>query len=216
MPYPDPQRAELVASSLRRGLAVHDDQFDALYPAWAREPSRIHWTPVAVAVRAAELLVVRPGQRVLDVGSGAGKLCQIGALTSNGRFHGVEQRPHLVTLAREVAGQLGADGAEFAHGNMKAIDWRGFDSFYLYNPFFENQVGVIDPVDDTVPLERTLQDDYVTFVRAQLAAAPAGTRVVTYHGFGGTLPLGYFRMLHEKRGNGHLELWLKGPHVLDA
>ncbi len=205
-----------IAVCLRQGLPLENAQFDALYPSWAQAPSRIHWTPVEVARRAAELLVVHPGLRVLDVGAGAGKFCIVGALTTSGDFHGIEQRPHLVTLAQETARRLRVLTAHFQLGNMRDVDWRAFQGFYLYNPFFENHVGVIDPVDDTVELDLALFSHYIHFVRAQLALAELGTRVVTFHGFGGELPAGYEREVYEKCGNGQLELWVKTAQAAHA
>ena len=44
----------------------------------------MHWTPVHVARRAAQFLVTGPETRVLDVGSGPGKFCLVGALATQG------------------------------------------------------------------------------------------------------------------------------------
>src|SRR5689334_18357566 len=95
-----------------------DDGFDALFPEWARRVSRGNFTPLAIARRAVALLCDRPGMRVLDVGSGVGKVCLVGALTSDARFHGVEQRPHFVAAACAAAAQLGlSERATFACGD---------------------------------------------------------------------------------------------------
>jgi len=39
----------------------------------------------------------------------------------------------------------------------------------------------------------------------------AGTRVVTYHGFGGKLPAGYALASREPAGGDALELWIRQP-----
>ena len=57
---------------LRSNLILEDEAFNTIYPEEIRKLSRKHWTPVAVAKMAAEFLVVRPGIKVLDIGSGAG------------------------------------------------------------------------------------------------------------------------------------------------
>jgi precorrin-6B methylase 2 len=200
---------EIVAATLRKGLPLRDAQFDALYPPWARRPGRIHWTPVEVARRAAQLLVTHPGTRVLDVGAGVGKFCMVAALTTPGVFYGIEQRRHLVKLAKEIAAQLGISNARFLPGNMTTLDWRSFDAFYLYNPFSENIPGLLDPIDETVELKGSLYARYIEFVREQLAMTGVGTRVVTFHGYGGGLPPAYEMVSDERCGNGHLELWVK-------
>jgi len=61
-----------VLARLRAGELVDDAAFDELFPPWARALSRVHFTPVRAAVRAAAWLAARPGARVLDVGAGAG------------------------------------------------------------------------------------------------------------------------------------------------
>ena len=101
----------------------------------------------AVALRAAELLVAKPGALILDVGSGAGKFCIVGALATDAGFVGIEQRPHLVDAASMLAMGLGAQRARFLAGDAFDADWRQFDGIYLFNPFQEHigdDAGVID------------------------------------------------------------------------
>jgi hypothetical protein len=46
-------------------------------------------------------------------------------------------------------------------------------------------------------------------VRERLHRARRGTRVVTYHGFGGDLPPSYRLELEEEAGTERIELWVK-------
>jgi hypothetical protein len=55
---------------------------------------------------------------------------------------------------------------------------------------------------------------YIRFTRAQLAATPVGTRVVTYHGYGGQMPPGFRCARREGRGSDFVELWIKEPTAL--
>jgi len=200
---------EAVRTRLRGGLPLDDHEFDRLYPDWVRALSEVHWTPVSVARRAAELLVTHPGTRVLDMGSGVGKFCLVGALTTAGVFYGIEQRFHFVRVARATALTLGLKSARFLHGNLLALDWSGFHAFYLFNPFAENLASVMAGIDATVDLSIDLFHAYVRFVRQQLHQAGRGTRVVTYHGFGGEMPPSYRLELEEESGTERLELWIK-------
>jgi SAM-dependent methyltransferase len=195
-----------LGARLRKGLDLADDDFDVLYPNWARDLSRIHWTPVAVAHRAATLLVARPGTRVLDVGSGVGKFAIVGSLATEGVFCGIEQIRTFVEVARATAKNVGTKTAQFLHGNMMTLDWSTFDAFYLYNPFLESLERPEDPTD----VEPELVRAYVQFVRERLHVAAPGTRVVTYHGFGGALPRCYQLEVQEPCGTDVLELWVKG------
>jgi SAM-dependent methyltransferase len=200
---------ENVGARLRSGLPLDDDDFDELYPPWAREHSAVHWTPVDVARRAAELLVVRPGTRVLDVGSGVGKFCLVGALSMPGIFYGIEQRFHFVKVAHDAAERLGLRRARFLHGNMLDVEWSGFDAFYLYNPFAENIATMSEAIDTTVERTPQLFRSYVHGVRDRLQLARRGTRVVTYHGFGGEMPSEYGLEHEEHIGTECIELWVK-------
>lgn len=200
-----------IAARLRRGLDLDDGEFDHLYPEWGRRLSTVHWTPVAIARRAAQWLVARPGTRVLDVGSGVGKFALIGSLVTDGVFYGIEQRRHFVDVAQAAARGMGAKRAHFLHGNMMTLDWGMFDAFYLYNPFFDD-LHAFNPYTPTDHDKVNLTLAHVEFVQRHLLRARVGTRVVTYHGFGGVLPPCY--QLYPQSGTPmeELKLWMRvGP-----
>src|SRR5436190_1584249 len=105
-----------VTAALRRGELVYDRVFDDVFPWEARRASSVHWTPVEVAVRAAQLLTEGVAEPViLDVGAGIGKFCTIAAATVEGIVRGVEHRKHFVEISRRAAAKLGVT-CEFAHG----------------------------------------------------------------------------------------------------
>ncbi len=196
--------------SLRlRERFLADAEFDEVYPASLRAVSASFWTPVSVALRAADLLARGPATRVLDVGSGAGKLCIVGAAATGALFTGVEHRGHLVQAAREAARRWGADSAQFVHGTLDTVDVQSFDAIYFYNPFEENLWSCHGHIDRTVALSRERFRADVALAEELLGKARAGTRVVTYHGFGGEMPSGYRRALREAVHTDFLELWVK-------
>lgn len=192
--------------------AATDAEFDRIYPDWAREKSRQHWTPLAVVHRAVELLASgRREARILDVGAGAGKFCIAGALASRAWFTGIEQRPHLCALSRELAGRHGADRARFLCGDLSDVDWRDFDAIYLFNPFEEHR-SPFCRIDDSIQPSRETYARYVGAVEERLERMPIGTRLVTYHGFGGRVPGGFTRFPARPlppEATGPLELWVK-------
>src|SRR5262249_46630247 len=129
--------AKALAEVLGRGRAVADFRFDALYPPEIRKHSRVHFTPVAVALKVREWLGPEPSVRLLDVGSGCGKFCLVFAASGPGRVTGVEQRLHLHEAAERAAVDLGLANVSFVCGRMEDLDWRSFNVFYFFNPFYE-------------------------------------------------------------------------------
>jgi hypothetical protein len=209
---PDDERLESVFRALRAQQPVDDDFFDRIYPAWARDLSRIHWTQVQVVKRAVELLVANTRQedkaRILDVGSGAGKFCLVGASISRARFHGIEQRARFVDLCQHLVRRYHVRKTTFHLGNMLEFDWSCANAIYLFNPFQEHRTPS-QGIDDSIELRREYFDQYVNAVRRKLRRMSTGTRVVTYFGFGGSFPGSYERILSEFCHRGPLELWMK-------
>jgi SAM-dependent methyltransferase len=199
-----------VAAALKAGSEVSDRHFDQVYPPSLRLLSREHWTPVRVARKAAQLFLEAEATSILDVGSGPGKFCIVGALTTSLAFAGVERRRFLVDAARAAAARLGVRGVRFSQGNVVDFDFEGYDGFYLFNPFFE-QVGGrrVIPIDGEVGHSRRLYQVYVRTIERKLAEARPGSAVVTYHGFGGIMPLDYHQVAQERAGKDPLVLWKK-------
>ncbi len=206
---PIPDGAAAAVDAIRRGLPAADEDFDQLFAPAFQRVSRRFWTPVAVATAAARMLVTRRTTRVLDVGAGVGKLCLVGALSTAASFTGVERRGALVDVARGVAERLGLRGATFLHGEIEAIDWGAYDALYLFNPFEENLYQPTEQLDQSVPLSDERFERDIAVVEQALAAARIGTRVVTYHGFGGRIPSGYRLVEEATAGSDRLRLWVR-------
>ncbi|HEX9793864.1 MAG TPA: methyltransferase domain-containing protein [Planctomycetota bacterium] len=70
---------------------------------------------------------VRPGERVLDLGSGAGKICFIASqvVGAAGRVIGVDMTSEMLDLARrfqpEIATSIGFDNVEFRRGRIEDL-----------------------------------------------------------------------------------------------
>ena len=77
--------------------------FNSVYPPHIREVAQKHWTPLEVAMKAADYLASSPGTKVLDIGSGSGKFCFTAAnFHPDTQFYGVEQRKELVDLCNNL------------------------------------------------------------------------------------------------------------------
>ncbi|HEU4731424.1 MAG TPA: class I SAM-dependent methyltransferase [Kofleriaceae bacterium] len=187
-----------------------DAGFDDQLPVSLQPKSPVHFTPVEVARQAASLLAPEPGMTVLDVGAGVGKFCIAAALAQPAvKFVGVEQRPHLVQIANRLARVWGLSNARFVHADALHLDWSRFDAFYFFNPFGEHLFTSALVLDRTIELTPSTFLLYVTAVHERLARARPGTRVVTYHGYGGPPPASYELIRDEAVGTDRLALWIK-------
>jgi SAM-dependent methyltransferase len=202
-----PEVARLKPSISR--LLVSDLEFDRIYDEESRERSVQHWTPIGVAQRAAALLTEAGATRILDVGSGVGKFCIIGALSTRADFVGVERRSRLVAMARGAASQLGASRATFVHANIDGFSVDGFNGIYLYNPFYEQISDQLVQIDEDLERSLATYRHFVSVTTYMLAALPAATVVVTFHGFGGQMPSEFELLREEPAANDWLEVWVK-------
>ena len=198
-----------IEAHLRGGQVVVDSVFDDVYPLEMRAVSSSFWTPVCVAVRAADLLVHGKSNRILDVGSGIGKFCIVGGASTRAAFVGVEQRPYFVRVAEEARRRLGVQSAQFIEGSFDDVDVTDFDGIYFFNPFEENLWGAAAQLDHTVELSEARYHADIEAAKSMLSRARVGTRVVTYHGFGGDLPPSYELVLSEPIRTDKLDLWIK-------
>ena len=208
---------EEISSRLRAGEFVVDADFDAWLPDSVRSPSARFWTQVGVAIRVSRWLQACGAASVLDVGSGAGKFCVVGALSSRMSFTGLEQRDHLVDAADALAGRFGVSGrTRFVRGELGAVDFTQFDALYFYNPFGENAFPPSDWLDDTVEVSRARLARDVEIVERSLARMPVGSHLTTYNGCGARVP-DSFELVHAKMaGLNLLRLWRKARESHDG
>lgn len=203
----DGDAVRTIRDAIRWSVPVADRDFDRLYPERIRAMSVVHWTPVAIALRAARWLAPERGMRVLDVGAGAGKLCCIGALSTEARWVGVERDATLVNAADVVARRLAlGDRVQFTCGDMATVEWKDFDSLYFYNPF---EMIVFGAIPAELPHRWTLFGNEIERVCSALADLPSETRIVTYLGYGGDMPSGYALIEAQRVAGGQLALWIK-------
>lgn len=191
-------------TDLRSDLA-----FDSIYDNATRDLSLQHWTPVRVAARAAWLLTQHGATRILDVGSGVGKFCLVGAQITEASFVGVERRGHLVDIARGAAARLEISRVTFVHANIDTFSFEGFDGIYLYNPFYEQIGEYLDPIGPDLERSAVVFRHYVHSTVEKLRGLASPVVVVTYHGFGGIMPPEFTLVADEPAGNDRLEVWSK-------
>jgi SAM-dependent methyltransferase len=156
-----------------------DAAFNGLYPFSIQILARSHWTPLNVAIKAANFLAVEANVRILDIGSGVGKFCLAAAShTPKAFYYGVEQRKNLIKYAETAKRVLQLENVSFIHGNFTQMDLKKYDHFYFYNSFFENLAGT-DKIDDSIDYSGELFNYYNRYLFKQLEQKPKGTRVCT-------------------------------------
>jgi len=184
-----------------------DLNFNSLYPKPIQDAAEKHWTRIEVAKKASAFLAISAEEKVLDIGSGAGKFCLVAAHEHPLiNFYGVEQRQNLVDLSTELAEKLALHNVVFYCDNICNIDFEKYDHFYFYNSFYENMPGT-QKIDLSIKYSEDLYDFYNRYLYKQLKKKPAGTRLVTYHSFGREIPPGY-EVVHTDY-NEFLKFWMK-------
>jgi SAM-dependent methyltransferase len=205
----DDIRRDMLAS-LAADHLVTDVAFDHLYPEHIRKLSERFWTPIDIARRAARLFAAHNARRVLDVGAGVGKFCIVSALTADLELTGIEHREGLVAIADGILRAFSIPRVHMRHASLEDVDLDAYDGFYLYNPFDVVGFASTEWIGPTIPLKSERAERDVERIEAHLAHARPGTCMVTFHGFGGTVPPGWIHLAEETRGAAFLRLWVRG------
>ncbi len=162
---------------------------------------------MGIARKAAQFLADEPGKKILDIGSGVGKFCLIGAhYNPHAQFYGVEQRQELYSCALAVKEATRISNAEFIHGNFTQLDLEAYDGFYFYNAFFEN-LDDQDRIDHLIDYSTSLYIYYCRYLYKALYNKPSGTRLVTFHSLEDEIPPGY--QLVDASVDSLLKMWVK-------
>ncbi|MNJ98996.1 hypothetical protein D3C87_167670 [compost metagenome] len=186
---------------------VNDSVFDSFFPEQIKKISKVHWTPLAIAKKAASFLAPVPGSRILDIGSGIGKFCIAAAhFFPDSEFHGVEQRKDLFNLAIEAQQRSEVNNVQFLHGNFTELSLEYYDSIYFYNAFAENMIDVAR-IDESIDYSPGLYAYYSNYLCKALENKASGTRLVTYHGYEHEIPIGYKMVEQDIRKP--LKMWIK-------
>lgn len=207
---PPADHVQRAADALRAGDAGADRLFDALLPPALRDVSDDYWTPAPVVRQVAAWLRAEHIGTIVDIGSGAGKFCVALALLTPCRVIGLEHRPSLVAVARDLATRFGV-GAQVTviEGAFGAVPTPAADAYYLFNPFTEYPVASAAAAADDITFTRETWRRDVEAMTRFLAALPVDTRVVTYNGFGRYPPRTFEQTRVDLSFRGPLRLWTK-------
>jgi len=183
-----------------------DTAFENVLKKSVQGHSYIHWTPVEVIKTAVQWLGTQRDNKILDIGSGVGKFCLVGALNSKAQFTGVETRKNLVDQATELQKELALNNVNFIHSDIREIDFGNYTSFYFYNPFCEH-MALSGGIDDQIQFDEEAFYAYQDFVEEQLKRTPKGTKLVKYCSPDFDISTDFD--LADMYFEGQLQLWLK-------
>lgn len=184
-----------------------DTAFDSLYTLRAQQLSSMHWTPLHIAIKAANFLTGGIGKNILDIGSGVGKFCIIAAhYFPEHTFYGVEQRKALIDEAIIAQNATETKNTNFIYANFTELDADNYDHFYFYNSFSEN-IFHYKPIDNLIDTSADLYNSYIASFHQVLEEKPTGTRLATFHCENNQIPAGYKRVEHII--GQPLKLWIK-------
>jgi len=195
--------------NLQKPIFYHElteKSFESFLPAYLKTASRLYFTPIDVAKKAAEWLTESGAKCILDIGAGVGKFCITGATHFDAHFYGVEHRESLAKTGNRIAQHFKLNNVTILHDNILNINFSDYDAFYLFNPFYEN-LEFVKRLNDEVELEENLYQVYLDHTEKQLDKAKTGTRLVTYHGNNFEVPGSYKK--EAEAFNGELKLWIK-------
>jgi hypothetical protein len=196
----------MILKALQYNLPIQDREFDMIYPKHIQQLSNQHWTSIDVAKKASFFLVNKPNVKVLDIGSGVGKFCIVGALTTSGDFYGVEQRKELADISKKIVSEYRIANLKILHSNITDINFSDYNSFYFFNSFYEN-LDKTRIIDLNVKISPHRYQEYRDYMYSQLSNAPIGTRLATYYSLYSEIPPGY--KIVETYFNDHLVFWIK-------
>lgn len=180
--------------------------FDSLLTKRYQDISKIHWTPTKIIEIVIQWCVENNTAKILDIGSGVGKFCFVGALISNIKFTGVEKRKSLHKQAVSIQDKLNLKNINFINTNILNIDFTDYDTFYYFNPFFEQiyKLGRIDKSTRYQPVKFLIYQEYVYH---ELNKKEIGTKIITYCAPEFQLPDEY--TMKNMMFDGLLQLWIK-------
>ncbi len=167
-----------------------NETFDKIYPKHYQDHSARHFTPVNVAIKAARLLVDKPTDKILDIGSGVGKFCCIGSAITGAHFYGVEKRKTLTNLSNKIKRTYKLKNAHFVNNDFTSLDFKKFNGIYFFNSFQE-QLDETCVLDETSKVSLEEYKKYHENLILKLNECEKGTKLVTYYTFKNKIPSSY-------------------------
>ncbi|TGL69056.1 methyltransferase [Leptospira jelokensis] len=174
------------------GKPMTDFQFDSLLPEALQILSPYQWTPNLVIAHTWEFLKGEKVSSLLDLGSGVGKFCLILSQYAKNRFPicGMEDRNELVQIAESLKIKMNVGNVSFVSSNFLESFPYGHSHYYVFNPLYETIKGSHTIGDAKIKSAKLFLHN-LQRLKEHLFFCPKGTKLITYHGFGGSVLPGY-------------------------
>lgn len=195
---------------LRSEKAIEETEFDQIFPPYYQFQSPIHWSSITVARQISNWIKPLNRKSVVDIGCGVGKLCLLLRILTNYEIFGIEQRPNLVEIANKIIKVNSFKNISITQMNMLDLNWELHDIYYLYNPFQEHIAdGDLCIIEKNLDFDTKNYAHYTSEVFRQLTWAKPGKVLITFHGYGGSVPSSWRMVASRHIENGDLTMWIK-------
>lgn len=202
----------MIIEKLKLAKIISDLEFDSIYPKEIQALSERHWTPVRIAKIVTDFLCTDTDLKILDIGSGVGKFCLVGAsLKPRCEFYGAEFRERFINLSNSLKDTYRIKNVHFLNSDILEMSFNNFNCIYFYNSFQE-RIDDTANIDTNSELSFSLYKQYSKHLFFQFQTMPLGTKLATYHTADFFIPGSY--KLVEKSTDGNLKLYIKSDENL--
>ncbi|TGK78311.1 methyltransferase [Leptospira noumeaensis] len=192
------------------GNPMTDEIWDSYLPEKFKVLSPYQWTPIPVIERTWKYLSEEQVKSVVDLGSGLGKFCIYLSLLSKSSFpiHGLEDREDLVLIADSLKRKWGVENINWERTNFLKQFPYGHSHYYCFNPLYETMKGNHSIDISKEKSANQFLKDLQTFKQNLILLKPK-TKLITFHGFGGSYLPGFKTLLKEEIEGGEFRVWEK-------
>ena len=199
-----------IIEQLRLGKNVEETAFDQIFPPYYQYQSTVHWSSIQVARQIANWIEPLNRKSFIDIGCGVGKLCFLLRILTHYQIFGIEQRLKMVKIANKIIEVNSFQNISIVQMNMLELNWDLHDIYYLYNPFQEHITDVeLCIIENDLEFDKKNYAHYTSEVFRQLTWAKPGKVLITFHGYGGSVPPKWRMVASRHIGNGDLTMWIK-------
>ncbi|WP_332470472.1 methyltransferase [Leptospira abararensis] len=185
-----------------------DDLWDSSLPEKFQTLSPFQWTPISVIERTWKYLSTNEVTSLVDLGSGVGKFCIYLSILSNHSIDilGLEDRVDLVDVSESLKEHWDTPKVQFRKQNFLQEFPEGHSHYYCFNPLYETMKG-----NHSIDLQKQKSanqflKDLQTLKQNLLLLKPK-TKLITFHGFGGSYLPGFRIVLKEEVSGGEYLIW---------